>query len=66
MFSWARRPLGTGTLSFNGNAAKTRQEGRNGRKDPEVEAADEDETRIHVIVNWHEELERLMADARSR
>ncbi len=31
-----------------------------------VEAADEDETRIHVIVNWHEELERLMAKARSR
>ena len=34
LFSWARRPLGTGTLSLNGNAAKRRQEGRNGRKGP--------------------------------
>ena len=31
-----------------------------------VKSADEVETRIHVIVNWHEELERLMADARAR
>jgi hypothetical protein len=31
-----------------------------------VEEVDEEaETRIHVVVNWHEELERLMADARS-
>ena len=32
MFSLARRPLGTRTLSLNGNAAKRRQEGRNSRK----------------------------------
>ena len=31
-----------------------------------VKFDEEAETRIHVIVNWHEELERLMADARSR
>ena len=30
-----------------------------------VEVDVEVETRIHVVVNWHEELERLMADARS-
>ena len=34
MFSWARRSIGTVTLWFNGNVAKSSQEFRNSGKDP--------------------------------
>ena len=64
--------LGQPKVLFRGDFEPTRVGHRNydvtadAQRFVMVEAADEDETRIHVIVNWHEELERLMADARSR
>ena len=64
--------LGQPQVLFRGDFEPTRSGHRNydvtadAQRFVMVEAADEDETRIHVIVNWHEELERLMADARSR